>query len=145
MKITINTETTFIKSLIIGIGSVFLSNLYYILVNSPSANWGFDMLVTSVFITIYAIIFILISKKLLKNNKSHSIVIVFNLLLSFVFLGFANSIQTAFQDYPLLYVAHRVPMHPYIIILGLGIITYTLAVVVYNILKKSKDTSDLSE
>lgn len=51
--------------------------------------------------------------------------IVFNIVLSIVFLSFAKKIEIIFQDVNLLYLKY-IPVVSYIIIFGIGIISYIL-------------------
>ena len=118
-------KISFTKSILLSCVIIFCANIYLILTNTPpDGRWKIEISITSIFIIIYIVLFTEISRKLFKNKKGYHAIIIFNTLLSFVFLIFARKIQFAFQDYPSLYVLHLVPSHPYVVIFGLGLIIY---------------------
>ena len=101
-------------------------NAYYVMINiPPDGRWKFQIPITSLFIFVYLVLFFVANKKLLKNTVNYFFMIVFNIVLSIVFLSFAKKIEIIFQDVNLLYLKY-IPVVSYIIIFGIGIISYIL-------------------
>lgn len=130
---------TFKKSLILSLVIIFSANIYYVM-NSipPDGRWKIQIPVTSFFIIIYSFLFTFISKKILKNPKNYYFMIVFNAVLSFLFISFATPIERQFQYADAFYVMQFIPTLPYIIILGLGIIFYIPAAMFWEKISNNK-------
>lgn len=120
-------KISFKKSLVIGLFIIFLTNFYYIIKNVVSARITLTLFVTSLFIGLYALFFALISKKIL-SSKNNYFMIIFNAILSLIFLSFYSKIQFYFQDKLFIdYFLHLgyVPIAPYLFLIVFGILLYT--------------------
>ena len=118
-------KITFTKSLILSLFIIFFANIYEIMNTiPPDGRWKVQMPITTIFIIIYSILFIIINKKLLKNPKNYYFMLLFSAILSIVFISFAHELQMKFQDVTAFYVMQYIPTLQYIIILGLGLILY---------------------
>lgn len=129
-------KNNFTKLLIIGLIVIFFANIYEVLINiPPDGRWKTQIPITSFFVIIYSILFTIISKKMLNNQKNYYFMVLFNVVLSGVFVIFAHDIQIKFQDATYFYIMQYIPTLQYIIILGLGILLY---VPVLLLIKKQK-------
>lgn len=120
-------KTSFKKSLVIGLFIIFLTNFYYIIKNTVSTRITLTLFITSIFIGLYALFFALISKEIL-SSKNNSFMIIFNAILSLLFLSFYSKIQFYFQDKLFIdYFLHLgyVPIAPYLFLIVFGILLYT--------------------
>jgi len=122
-------------SLILSAFILLGANTYYVMINiPPDGRWKLQIPITSFFILIYLVIFFIINKKLSKNIINYFSILIFNIILSIMFLLFAKKIEIFFQDVSLLYFNY-IPLASYIIILGLGIVIYKLLI---TLLEKNK-------
>ena len=119
-------KISFIKSLIIGLLIIFGVNFYYIINNVVPNRITLTLFVTSVFVGLYALFFSLISRKIL-SHKNNYFMILFNAILSLIFLSIYSKIQFYFQNEPFInYFLHLgyVPIAPYLFLIVFGILLY---------------------
>lgn len=113
-----------VASLILNAFILWGVNVYYVMINvPPDGRWKFQILITSLFVSIYLVLFFIISKKLLTNPKNYYFITAFNAILSVIFLIFAKEVEVKFQYTEQLYLGY-IATAPYIIIFTLGIILY---------------------
>lgn len=118
------------KSLVLNFAILFLANVYEVFKNTPPDDrWKIQIPVTTIFILIYFILFVLINKKM-KNEKNYNFMLLFNIVLSIIFVSFSFTVQRPFMDVnsPLntasFYVMNYIPIMNYVIIFGLGLLAY---------------------
>jgi len=118
------------KSLLLNFVILFLANTYEVFKNTPpDGRWKIQIPITTIFILIYFIFFVLINKKM-KNEKNYNFMLLFNIILSIIFVSFSFTVQRPFMnaDSSLntasFYVMNYIPIMNYIIIFGLGLLAY---------------------
>jgi hypothetical protein len=138
-------KLTFNKSLIISLLILFITNIIYTIMSTgpcsipsgePVCRQHLSLIITSLFIGLYAIFFTLISRKYLLNSKYNYFLIIFNTIVSTIFFLFANTLNYYFQKnefvFWFLHIGY-VPLAPYLFLILFGIILFVpLAIVLKN-------------
>lgn len=117
--------------LVLSLSFVFSANAYYIITNEYPGHIKITLLVTSILIGLYAIVFALVSKILLSNSKKYYFMVIFNIILSLVFLSFYRKMKYYFHSNH--YIDHffhlgDVSITPFLSLLVFGIPLYILIV-----------------
>lgn len=138
-------KLTFNKSLIISLLILFITNIVYTIMSvgpcsslnsEPICRQHLSLMVTSLFIGLYAIFFTLISRKYLLNSKRHYFMIIFNTVLSAIFFLFADTINFYFQKnefvFWFLHIGY-VPLAPYLFLILSAIMLFVpLSIILKN-------------
>jgi len=121
------SNAKFTTFLIISSLLILGANLYYNFTHLiiPDGRWKTVIPTTAIFVLVYLIIFGIVSYKLLQP-KYYYLMVVFNVVLSLLFLQLALSLSQIFQDVKFLYVAGCVLFAPYLLIFGIAIIVYLI-------------------
>jgi hypothetical protein len=117
---------SFLKSLVIGLIILFGANFYYVVNNIIPERVIPTLIVSNIFIGLYALFFALVSKKIL-SDKNNYFMIIFNAILSLLFLVFYREAQFYFQDQTFInFFLHLgyVSIMPYVCLIIFGISTY---------------------
>ena len=134
-KFRFNFEISSLKSFIIGAIFLLVANVYYVFLSTPpDSRWKLEILITSLVIILYLVVFFIVNKKMLKNFEKNHLPLAYNVFLSLFFISNATTIRVAFQYVNSFYFRY-IALSPYLIIFGLGILCYVFLILY---VKKSK-------
>jgi len=105
------------KSFIFGSIIIFIANIIYVLSNvPPDGRWVVEVPVTSTLTIAYISILYFITKRITLESNKQFLIIILNVIASYVLIVFGHRIAMIFQDVNVLYINQYIPAAPYIII-----------------------------